>query len=307
VSAPVTHHLVHVLQALLVTFLWSTSWVLIKIGLVDIPAVTFAGLRYALATLVLLPFVLRSGRLASLRRLPRRAWRDLSLLGLVLYAVTQGAQFVALTYLPAATLSLVLSFTPLVVAWLASAGLREPLAPRQWVGIALVVAGALVYFGPALPPLDQRIGLLVALGGLVANAVGGVLGRAINRSRTLDPLLVTVVSMGVGATALLVTGLAVQGPPELSWTSAGIVAWLAVVNTAFAFTLWNATLRHLTAVESSVINNTMLIQIAALAWLFLGEALGAIQVVGVALVTMGTLAVQWRRCLAAPTPPRGAR
>ena len=38
-----------ILQALLVTTLWSTSWVLVKIGLEDIPAVTFAGLRYFLA------------------------------------------------------------------------------------------------------------------------------------------------------------------------------------------------------------------------------------------------------------------
>ena len=127
-----SRHLVHVLQALLVTFLWSTSWVLIKVGLVDIPALTFAGLRYALATLVLLPFVLRGDRLAALRRLPGPAWRDLLLLGVVLYALTQGAQFLALAHLPAATLSLVLSFSPLVVAMLATGTLREALAPRQW-------------------------------------------------------------------------------------------------------------------------------------------------------------------------------
>ena len=47
-------------QALFVTFLWSTSWVLIKIGLQDIPALTFAGLRYGLAFLCLLPFLLFS-------------------------------------------------------------------------------------------------------------------------------------------------------------------------------------------------------------------------------------------------------
>ena len=40
--------------------------------------------------------------------------------------------------------------------------------------------------------------------------------------------------------------------------------WLALVNSAFAFTLWNRTLRTLSATESSVINNTMLIQIAIL-------------------------------------------
>ncbi|MEZ4516648.1 MAG: EamA family transporter [Chloroflexota bacterium] len=44
-----------VLQALLVTFLWSTSWVFIKLGISDIPPITFAGLRYFLAFLVLIP------------------------------------------------------------------------------------------------------------------------------------------------------------------------------------------------------------------------------------------------------------
>ena len=65
-------HVVTILQALLVTFLWATSWVLIKIALKDTAALTFAGLRYALATLVLIPFVLRGERLAALRALPRR-------------------------------------------------------------------------------------------------------------------------------------------------------------------------------------------------------------------------------------------
>jgi drug/metabolite transporter (DMT)-like permease len=288
-------HLIHVLRALLVTFLWSTSWVLIKVGLTDLPALTFAGLRYALATVVLLPFVLRGGRLSALRSLPARSWRDLLLLGLVMYAITQGAQFMALAYLPAATLSLALSFSPLVVALLAAAALREGLFLRQWLGIAAVVAGALIYFGPSLPPFEQRLGLAIAAVGLLANSVAGVLARAINRSRTLDPLLVTLVSMGVGAVVLLGTGVATGGIPTMTFTTGLIVAWLAIVNTAFAFTLWNATLRHLTAVESSVINNTMLIQIAALAWLFLGEALSALQLAGIAVVTVGTLVVQWRR------------
>ena len=44
-----------ILQALLVTFLWSTSWVLIKIAINDIPPLTFAGLRYTLAVIILLP------------------------------------------------------------------------------------------------------------------------------------------------------------------------------------------------------------------------------------------------------------
>jgi len=47
--------------------------------------------------------------------------------------------------------------------------------------------------------------------------------------------------------------------PVLSLKGWGIIVWLALVNTAFAFTLWNRTLQVLSAVESSIINNTMLI------------------------------------------------
>ncbi len=85
-----------VLQALLVTVLWASSWVLIKIGQqANLPPLTFAGLRYTLAFLVLAPLVLfnRVHRQA-LAGLPDASWRRLALLGLLLYAVTQGAQFV---------------------------------------------------------------------------------------------------------------------------------------------------------------------------------------------------------------------
>jgi drug/metabolite transporter (DMT)-like permease len=289
-------------QALFVTFLWSTSWVLIKVGLEDLPALTFAGLRYALAAALLLPFALRAGAVERLRHLPRSRWRELVLLGLVLYTLTQGAQFLALAYLPAATASLVLSFSPLLVAVAATLTLREPLSARQWLGVATALAGALVYFAPAAPA-GQRLGLLVAGVGLAANAAASVLGRAVNRRGDLPPLLITAVTMSVGAVALLGLGLATQGMPRLTGWSLAIVAWLAVVNTAAAFTLWNRTLRHLSATESSAINNTMLVQIALLALVFLGERLAPWQWLGIALVALGTLAVQLRpRSSPRPSP-----
>jgi drug/metabolite transporter (DMT)-like permease len=282
-------HWISVLQALFVTFLWSTSWVLIKIGLEDIPPLTFAGLRYALAFLVLLPLALGRG---SLRGLQAAHWRSLFLLGLVMYALTQGSQFLALAYLPAQTTSLVLSFSPALVALLGTLLLGEPLDTRQWFGVALYLSGALVYFYPADLPAGQLVGLVVILIGLFSNAGAGLLGRAINRGGQLGPLTVTVVSMGVGAIALLAGGVSVQGVPQLSVANWGIIAWLAVVNTAVAFTLWNHTLRTLSAMESSIINNTMLIQIAVLAWVFLGESLGLRQIAGLSLAALGTLIVQ---------------
>ena len=88
--ARISPHVRAVLLALLVTFLWSTSWVLIKWGLEDIPALTFAGLRYTLAFLCLVPFALRSGRLGALRGVSRRGWGQLIALWLVCYTVAKG-------------------------------------------------------------------------------------------------------------------------------------------------------------------------------------------------------------------------
>ena len=287
-------HTQAVLQALLVTFLWSTSWVLIKIGLQDIPALPFAGLRYTLAFLFLLPFALRSGQLAALRRLPAGMWLRLVLLGLLFYTVTQGAQFLSLVYLPAVTTSLLLSFTTILVALLGIVLLRERPTAMQWGGTGLYLAGVLAYFYPLVLPRGEVIGLIVASVGVLANALSSILGRDVNRSGDLEPVAVTVVSMGTGALVLLAGGIAVQGLPPLTLTHWAIILWLAVVNTAVAFTLWNRTLRTLSAMESSIINNTMLFQIAVLAWLFLGEPLGWRQVLGMGLAAVGTLLVQVR-------------
>jgi drug/metabolite transporter (DMT)-like permease len=284
-----------ILQALFVAFLWSTSYVLIKIGLEDIPALTFAGLRYFVAFLLLLPLLPRGDHGAALRTLHRRAWLRLGMLGLLLYAGTQGAQFVALAYLPAVTVNLLWSFSSVAVAVLGIGLLGERPAGRQWAGIGLATAGALLYFYPAGVAGGQLLGLVVALAGVGANAGAAVVGRRVNRARTLHPLPVTVVSMGLGAVVLLGAGLLTQGLPPLGWRSWLIITWLAVVNTAFAFTLWNHTLRVLTATESSVLNGTMLIWIPILAVLFLGETVTAREVLGLVVTGVGTLLVQLRR------------
>ena len=288
-------HLQAVLQALLVTFLWSTSWVLIKVGLQDLPALPFAGLRYTLAFLCLLPLALRSGRLSSLGGLPAGMWARLIALGLLFYAVTQGAQFLSLFYLPAMTTSLLLSFTTILVALLGIRLLAERPTASQWGGTILYLAGVMVYFYPVALFRVEAIGLVIACAGVLANALSSILGRHVNRSGELEPMAVTVVSMGVGAAVLLAGGVAVQGLPHLTLTHWAIILWLAVVNTAVAFTLWNYTLRTLSAMESSIINNTMLFQIAFLAWLFLDEPLGWREVLGMTLATLGSLLVQIRR------------
>jgi len=286
-------HMRAVLQALFVTFLWSTSWILIKLGLREIPPLTFAGLRYAIAFLVLLPGLWR--RRDEVRAMARGHWFLLLALGLVFYVLTQGGQFLALSRLDAIPFSLVLSFTPLLVAEFGTVALREPPRRWQWVGICLALLGGAVYFSSAGRIAGGAIGFAFAGVTLAANAVSSLLGRYVNRERIASPWAVTTISMGVGAACLLGAGLGTQPLPALTAQGWGIVLWLAVVNTALAFTLWNHTLRFLSATESSVVNNTMLIQIAVLAWLFLGERVGAVGIAGLLAAGVGTILVQLRR------------
>lgn len=278
-----------VATALGVTFLWSSSWILIRWGLEgeDLEPLGFAGLRYGLAAALLLGATLAR---AETRRALAGVGRSLGpvlLLGVVFYAVTQGAQFVAIDNQPAATTSLVLSFTPLLVA---AASSRERPRPRQVAGALTVAVGAWAFFAGNLSPTP--LGMTAALIGLAANAVSALLGRRVNRDTGLPALVVTAVGMAAGAAILLGAAGLVEGLPSITPRGWAIVAWLAAVNTALAFTLWNRSLQRLTALESAGINNSMLVQIAVLAWAFLGESPGVAGIIGVVAVTVGIVLTQ---------------
>jgi len=156
----------------------------------------------------------------------------------------------------------------------------------------MTIFGVGWYFLPAGFSNIQKIGLLIAVVGVVSNAAGSILGRIVNRDLTIPPVVITFVSMGVGAFLLLLIGGLIQGFGSLNIQSWLLIAWLAVVNTAFAFTLWNLTFQILTAVESSVINSLIMPQIAILAFVFLGEALNLQEVAGLILVGIGAPVVQ---------------
>lgn len=290
------NHYFAVIQALFVTILWSSSWVFIKIGLKgSIPAVTFAGLRYTMAFICLAPFVLlKTENFELVKKSIASEWRRLVLLGIVFYALTQGAQFISLSLLPAASLSLFLNLTPAAVAVLGGFWIKEYLTASQWGGIILSVLGVLIYFLPLDMTLNQLPGIAAAAVCLLANSASSLMGRKVNQTG-LQPLIITFVSMGTGAVILLAAGIIFQGTGGLSGLQWLMILWLAVVNTAFAFWLWNHTLRTLTAVESSILNSTMLPQIAILAWVLLDEPLNAKQIWGLAFVSLGALIVQLRK------------
>lgn len=282
-----------VLLACFVTFLWSTSYILIKLGFQEqLPTLTFAGLRFIMAWACLIPFLLADPTSRkAVKPLTLRNWGQLIALGLIGCALTQGAQFISLSILPAATVSLLLSLTPLLVAFASARVLQESTTLSQWGGMLLTGGGVLLYFFPFKLPNIAFVAMSIALIGVCANAAAAVLGRQVNRQK-LPALVVTGISMGIGAFVLFGVGITVQGMGTLSIAQWLIIGWLAAINTALAFTLWNHTQQTLSAVESSVINGLMLPQIALLAWLFLDERLTLRQILGLGLVVAGTLLVQ---------------
>jgi drug/metabolite transporter (DMT)-like permease len=288
-------HLKAILLALLVTFLWSTSFILIKWGLAEIPPLTYAGLRYILAFVCLLPFAFLGKNRTVVKSLDKKEWYKLILYGLLFIALTQGTMFMGLLLLPAVTVSLWLNFTPLVVALMGIFFLREYPTFLQWGGAILFIVGILMYFFPVSLNESQGVGLLIMTIGVLANSSSSVLGRDINRSGKLNPLVVTVVSMGFGSIVLLTVGVIVQGLPSISTQNTIYLLWLAIVNTAVAFVIWNYTLRTLTAMESSIINGTMLIQIAILGWIFLDEGISIQEIIGMSIAAIGAVLVQLRR------------
>jgi len=286
-------HWVSVFQAFLVTILWSSSWVIIKFGLQEITPLIFAGLRYSVASIILLGATMISpSRRASLKGLSRAWWGKLAVYGLLYYTVTQGVQFLGLALLPAITVSFLLNFTTILVVIFSIFLLGETPNKKQVLLVGVALLGAYLYFYPIDLPAAAMTGVLIVIVGVVANALSSILGRAINRTRELPPLLVTVVSMTIGSAILAVSGLVVDGLPALSALGILYILWLGVVNTAFAFTLWNRAMQRLRAVETTIINSTMMGQIALLALIFLGEMPTLAEWMGIILVMVSALLIQ---------------
>lgn len=255
---------------------------------------TFAGLRYFLASVVLLPFLFQKQIRDEVKHLHAGDWLLMVALGVVYYALAQGGQFLALAYLPSVTVSLVLNLTTLFVAFSGMVFLKERPTWVQWLGIGLNLLGIFVYFYPGAFSGIQWLGLLFAAISLSANIGGSILSRKVNREAKHSPLMITIVSMTIGSVLMLITGLTTQGIAPISLTSWGIILLLAVVNTAFCFTVWNYILQTLSATESSIINSTMLVQIAILAWIFLGERHTPQEIIGLALTVAGVAIFQLR-------------
>lgn len=287
---PSKAHILALSEALLVTFLWSTSYILVKMGLREINPLAFVTYRYVVASLVLaLPML---GRFRSfLANLSLKRVSVFLLLGFSGYFVAQGLQILGLYYLQAVAVTFILNLTPIFVLVLGVFFLKEKPSPVQIIGIVLTLCGVLVFFANSVMVLGEVFGVVATFVSGFGWAIYMVVTRYWLREN-VEIIPLTACSMALGAVMLLViTGLT-GNVVQISVDGWALVLWLGIVNTALAFVLWNHSLKSLRAYEQSVIQNTMLIQIALLACVFLNEFLTLYKVLGIVLVFVGVLIVQ---------------
>ena len=215
-------------------------------------------------------------------------------LGLFGYTIAQGLQCVGLFYLPAVSVTFILNFTPVIVLILGVVFLREYPTLLQLGGMGLVLLGAYLFFNAPLSD-SSLLGVLITLISGIGWATYLVSVRLLFVNEKINPLGLTAFSMGLGTIALSLVAFYIEGLSGISLTSWAIIVWLGVVNTALAFFLWNHALQRLEAFEISVLQNTMLVQIAILSWIFFGEQLTVMKVIPMALVFVGALIVQLRK------------
>ena len=283
-------------QGLLVCVIWASSFVLVKMGLAYLKPLTLAGLRYFTAFLLLLPLMVHRGGSGGvtppLRDPAPGYWGRLFIIGLCAYTIGNGALFWGLQYLPATTGSFLLGLVPIPILFLGILCLKEMPSAWQVVGLLISLAGGWLFFSPGLGD-GEPLAVGVMGIGLLGFAVFGILGREVAKTRQVQTVALTAIPLGFGGGILLLLALVVEGLPEFSLAGLIIVLWLAVINTALAYMLYNHALRTLTALEMNVLLNLSPLGTALLAALLLHEQMAPVQILGMIIVILGVSAVQW--------------
>jgi O-acetylserine/cysteine efflux transporter len=273
------------LLAITVVFIWGTNFVVIKVGLGELPPLLFATLRFVFAALPWILFIRR----------PNVAWRYLFAFGMFLGAGQFGFMFVAMRAditpgLASLVMQVQIFFTIGLSLWL----FGEQLHARTLVGLALAVAG-LVIIGTNLDAVTTPKGLVLTLLAALSWAGANITVKyAAKAHGQVDALGFIVWSSIFGAPALAVLALAFEGAGPMvhalanaSWGAWAAVLWQSVGNTLFGFGVWNWLLaRHSAAVFTPTALLVPVFGMAASS-LVLGEPLYAWKLVAAGLVIAG--------------------
>jgi drug/metabolite transporter (DMT)-like permease len=277
---------------------WGIPYLLIKIAVRQLDPAMLVFARMALAALILLPVAVARGELAQVLR----RWRPLLAFTVVEMVVPQFLLGSAEERLPSSTTGLLIAAVPLAgvgVAFLL--GQPERLAPRNWLGIALGMAGVAALVGFAVSGSD-----LGAFGEVLLVVLGYALGPAILAKWMPGLPAAGVMAIGCAlAAAVYAPVVAATGSWPSAWPAASVtvsVVLLAAVCSAGGFTLMAALVTEVGPVRTTTVtylNPAVAIIVGAV---ILGEPVTAWAIAGFALILAGCYLVTARAKPGLPGP-----
>jgi O-acetylserine/cysteine efflux transporter len=271
----------HALLAVAVAATWGLNFVVIEVGLEEVPPLLLCALRFVLLAFPLVFFVRR----------PPIPWRLIAAIGVTLGVVKFGLLLTSMDVgMPAGLASVVLQAQAPFTLLLAGALLRERPGRGRLVGLAAALAGIAVI-------ATQRgggvtvAGLSLCLGAAAAWSVANLLMK---RASDADPLALMVWISLIPPLPLLGLSLVVDGPHAvgtalsgLDLRSIGAILYIAFLSTLGGFAAWSWLMRTYPA--GQVASFALLVPPFGLGFgaLLLGEHIGAPQLLGAALVVCG--------------------
>ena len=268
----------------LFVLLWSTGFVAAKYGLPYAPPLTFLLYRFALVATLMTVVAL-----ATRARWPATPaeFGHIAVVAWLVHGAYLGGVFVALARgMPAGTAAMLVGLQPILTVVIARGWLGERVAPRQWLGLALGLAGVFLV-------VRQKLGLTVDVPGLAAIgvALAGISVGTLYQKRFcshVDMRCGAVIQFAACTLVYLPVVLMLESAP-VRWTYdfAFALLWSVVVLSVGAISLLYWLLRHGAAANVAGLFFLVPAVTAVMAWLLFGETLDELALMGMALISVG--------------------
>ncbi len=275
-------------MGLLFALIWSSAFTSARIIVADASPLMISSLRFAIAGTI---GVIIARALGQSWHLTPAQWRATIIFGLCQNALYLGLNFTAMTTIEASLASIIASTMPLIVALLGWAAKGEKLSPMGTIGLIVGFGGVLLIMAGRLSNGVDLFGVLLCVIGALALAIATLAVR--NASSGGNVIMIVGLQMYVGAITLFFASLSFE-----TWT----VNWNPKMLTAFIYTIlapglfatwiWFALVARIGAVKAATFHFLNPFFGVAIAAMILGEKLGFWDIVGVAVICAGILAVQ---------------
>lgn len=283
------------IMGLAFALMWSSAFATGRVIVAHAPPLMALSARFAISGLLA---VLLARALGQSWRLSPAQWRGVVIFGLCQNALYLGLSFIALRWVEASLAAIIASSMPLIVALLGWALRGERVAPLGALGLAAGFGGVALIMGSRLSGGADLLGVALCVGGALALAVATLTVRSVTAGGNL--LMVVGLQMGVGSVALGLVSWASEAPVITpGWPLTLAFAYQILVPGLAATLLWFALIGRIGAVKASAfhfLNPAFGVLTAAL---LLGERIGLLDALGIAVAGAGILAVQLARMRAA--------